>query len=105
MAQERRRQMVLEVGYQQRRIGRHYFFYSLYYDFCADTEAERERVREVVRDVTDHLLTHGFVLIDHDGKPTRWPSMDAVSQPRPLVVAGARLKSLASLATWRSLNT
>jgi hypothetical protein len=39
---------------------------------CADTEAERERVREVVRDVTDHLLTHGFVLIDHDGKPTRW---------------------------------
>ena len=50
----------------------HYFFYPLYYDFCADTEAERERVREVVRDLTDHLLTHGFVLIDHDGKPTRW---------------------------------
>jgi hypothetical protein len=50
----------------------HYFFYPLYYDLCADTEAERERVREVVRDVTDHLLTHGFSLIDHDGKPTRW---------------------------------
>jgi hypothetical protein len=50
----------------------HYFFYPLYYDFCADTEAERERVREVVRDVTDHLITHGFALIDHDGKPTRW---------------------------------
>jgi len=50
----------------------HYFFYPLYYDLCADTEAERQRVREVVRDVTDHLLTHGFVLIDHDGKPTRW---------------------------------
>ena len=50
----------------------HYFFYPLYYDFCADTEAERERVREVVRGVTDHLLTHGFVLIDHDGKATRW---------------------------------
>ena len=50
----------------------HYFFYPLYYDLCADTDAERERVREVVRDVTDHLLTHRFVLIDHDGKPTRW---------------------------------
>jgi len=50
----------------------HYFFYPLYYDFCADTEAEKERVREVVRDVTDHLLTHDFVLIDHDGRPTRW---------------------------------
>ena len=34
--------------------------------------AERERLREVVRDLTDHLLTHGFALIDHDGKPTRW---------------------------------
>jgi hypothetical protein len=50
----------------------HYFFYPLYYDLCADTDAERERVREVVRDITDHLLTHNFVLIDHDGKPTRW---------------------------------
>jgi hypothetical protein len=50
----------------------HYFFYPLYFDFCADTEAERERVREVVRDVTDHLLAHRFVLLDHDGRPTRW---------------------------------
>lgn len=50
----------------------HYFFYPLYFDFCAGTDAERDRVREVVRDVTDHLLTHDFVLIDHDGKPTRW---------------------------------
>ena len=50
----------------------HYFFYPLYYDLCADTDAERARVREVVRDLTDHFLTHHFVLIDHDGKPTRW---------------------------------
>jgi hypothetical protein len=58
----------------------HYFFYPLYYDLCADTDAERDRVREVVRDVTDHLLTHGFVLIDHDGQPTRW----AIYGPRYL---------------------
>ena len=50
----------------------HYFFYPLYFDFCADTESEKERVRDVVRQITDHLLTHGFVLIDHDGRPTRW---------------------------------
>jgi hypothetical protein len=56
----------------------HYFFYPLYYDFCAGTEAERERVREVVRDLTDHLLEHGYVLVDHDGQPTRW----AVFGPR-----------------------
>jgi hypothetical protein len=50
----------------------HYFFYPLYYDLCAETDVERDRVREVVRDLTDHLLTHQFSLIDHDGKPTRW---------------------------------
>lgn len=50
----------------------HYFFYPLYYDFCAETAEEKDRVREVVRDITDHLLEHRFVLIDHDGRPTRW---------------------------------
>lgn len=50
----------------------HYFFYPLYFDLCAEDEAEKARVREVVRDVTDHLLAHDYVLIDHDGRPTRW---------------------------------
>lgn len=50
----------------------HYFFYPLYYEFCAEDDAEKERVREVVRDLTDHLLAHDFALVDHDGKPTRW---------------------------------
>lgn len=50
----------------------HYFFYGLYHELCAETEAEKARVREVVRDITDHLLEHDYVLIDHDGKPTRW---------------------------------
>jgi hypothetical protein len=50
----------------------HYFFLPLYYELCAETEAERERVRDVIRGLTDHLLAHRFVLIDHDGRPTRW---------------------------------
>ena len=50
----------------------HYFFYPLYHDLVADTAEEKERVREVVRDLTDHLVSHGHQLIDHDGKPTRW---------------------------------
>lgn len=51
----------------------HYFFYPLYYEFCAkDDETEKGRVREVVRDLTDHLISHDFTLVDHDGKPTRW---------------------------------
>ena len=50
----------------------HYFFYPAYYDLVADTEEEKERVREVVRDLTDHLIKHGFTLVDHDNTPTRW---------------------------------
>lgn len=50
----------------------HYFFYAQYYDLAADTEQEKQRVREVVAAMTDHLILHGFALIDHDGKPTRW---------------------------------
>jgi hypothetical protein len=50
----------------------HFFFYPLYYEFCAQDESERERVRDVVRGITDHLIDHDFMLIDHDGAPTRW---------------------------------
>lgn len=57
----------------------HYFFYPLYYDLVADTEQEKERVREVVRGLTDHLVSHGFRLVDHDGKPTRWGYYDPAS--------------------------
>lgn len=77
----------------------HYFFYPLYYDFCADTEAERERVREVVRDLTDHLVTHGYRLVDHDGRPTRWGIYDPASLNNDVNWWGERgLKSLSMLS-------
>lgn len=50
----------------------HYFFYPAYYDLAAETEEEKEEVRQVVRDLTDHLMEHGFNLVDHDGEITRW---------------------------------
>lgn len=50
----------------------HYFFYPLYYDLVAESEEEKARVREVVRDLTDHLIEHGYNLVDFDGTPTRW---------------------------------
>ena len=52
----------------------HYFFYGVYYDLVAKTEEEKKPVREVVAAITDHLIRHGFNLVDHDGKPTRWGS-------------------------------
>ena len=50
----------------------HYFMYAVYYDLVAETDEEKARVRDVVVAITDHLIDHGFDLIDHDGKPTRW---------------------------------
>jgi hypothetical protein len=57
----------------------HYFFYPLYYDLVASTDEEKRRVREQVTALTDHLIDHGFRLIDHDGKPTRWGVFDPES--------------------------
>ena len=50
----------------------HFFFYALYYDLVAEGEAERREVREVILRIVDHLITHDFALVDHDGQPTRW---------------------------------
>lgn len=50
----------------------HFFFYGVYYDLVAKTEEEKQAVRDVVGDITDHLVRHGYKLVDHDGKVTRW---------------------------------
>ena len=50
----------------------HFFFYAAYYDHVAETAEEKAAVREVVRDLADHLVSHDFCLVDHDGTPTRW---------------------------------
>ena len=50
----------------------HFFLYALYFDLVAESDGEKARVRTVVRNLIDHLISHDFVLQDHDGKPTRW---------------------------------
>ena len=50
----------------------HYFFFGAYYDLVAETAEEKAEVTEVVRALTDHIVDHGFQLVDHDGLPTRW---------------------------------
>jgi len=50
----------------------HFFFFALYHDLVAGTDAERAAVRRGVARLADHLLDHGFRLVDHDGQPTRW---------------------------------
>lgn len=54
----------------------HYFFYAIFYDLVAQTDQEKADARQVVADITDHLIRHGFKLVDHDGKPTRWANFN-----------------------------
>jgi hypothetical protein len=77
----------------------HYFFYPLYYDLVAETEQEKERVRKVVRGLTDHLVSHDFQLVDHDGKTTRWGFYDPASMNHdPAWWEERGLKSLSMLS-------
>jgi hypothetical protein len=49
----------------------HYFGYAVYFDLVAD-DVEKAEIRRVVARLTDHLIEHGYNLVDLDGKPTRW---------------------------------
>ena len=49
----------------------HYFVYPIYYDLVAD-ESEKPALRAVIDRITNHILDHGYHLVDVDGKPTRW---------------------------------
>lgn len=52
-------------------IDGHYFAWYVYHDLVADA-AEKAKVAAVVRRVTDHILDHGYTLVDHTGRKTRW---------------------------------
>jgi hypothetical protein len=50
----------------------HFFGYAIYFDRVCTTEAEKDAVRVVVRSMIDHILVHGYNMVDYDGQPTRW---------------------------------
>jgi hypothetical protein len=49
----------------------HYFVYPIYHDLVAD-DSEKVALRGVIDRITNHILDHGYHLVDVDGKPTRW---------------------------------
>ncbi len=49
----------------------HYFAHAVYWDVAADEEG-RAAVARAVERITDHLIEHGYFLVDVDGEPTTW---------------------------------
>lgn len=49
----------------------HFFIFSIAYDLLPD-EPLRRRIAETCQRVMDHIIDHGYYLVDLDGKPTRW---------------------------------
>jgi hypothetical protein len=49
----------------------HFFAFAVYHDLIADA-VERARVAAAAGRIADHLIDHGFLLVDRDGEPTRW---------------------------------
>jgi hypothetical protein len=49
----------------------HYFAWFVYHELVADA-AEKQVIAAVVRRATDHILSHGYTLVGHTGRKTRW---------------------------------
>jgi hypothetical protein len=52
-------------------ITAHMFGYFVFHEHAANA-ADRVRVRDQVCRIVDHLVEHGYTLVDDDGWPTRW---------------------------------
>ena len=49
----------------------HFFIYSIAYDLLPDAKLKK-RIAATARRVMDHIIDHGYYLVDLDGKPTLW---------------------------------
>jgi hypothetical protein len=49
----------------------HFFVFSIAYDLLPDADLKR-RIAETAKRIMDHIVDHGYNLIDLDGKPTLW---------------------------------
>ena len=49
----------------------HFFIFGVAYDLLPDEPLKR-RIAETCRRIMDHIIDHGYYLVDLDGKPTLW---------------------------------
>lgn len=71
MAQDRRREWEWKGDTSSDEIVGHFFAYPIAYDLLPDEELKRQ-VAETAKRITDHIIAHGFHLVDIDGQPTTW---------------------------------
>lgn len=82
----------------------HYFLYTCYYDFAAETPEEKQYVKDVVKRITDHLIEHDYQLVDHDGKPTRWGRFNREVLEHGHMIAARPLNCLSILSYLRAAH-
>ncbi|MCA9443803.1 MAG: hypothetical protein KC964_23595 [Candidatus Omnitrophica bacterium] len=63
-------------------ISAHFYSVSLFHDLVAQG-AEKERAAEHLARIAKHIIDHGWLLEDMDGKPTRWGRWDPDYLYRP----------------------
>jgi hypothetical protein len=49
----------------------HFFIYSIAYDLLPDANLKK-RIAATAKRIMDHIIDHGYYLVDLDGKPTLW---------------------------------
>jgi hypothetical protein len=49
----------------------HFFMFSIAYDLLPDPQL-KQRIAETAKRIMDHILDHGYTLVDLSGKPTTW---------------------------------
>lgn len=49
----------------------HFFIFSIAHDLLPDADLKK-RIAETAARIMDHIIDHGYYLVDLDGKPTRW---------------------------------
>jgi hypothetical protein len=49
----------------------HFFIFSIAYDLLPDPDLKK-RVAATAKRIMDHIIEHGYYLLDLDSKPTRW---------------------------------
>jgi len=83
----------------------HYYATSVFHDVAAKG-ADKDFAARHIQRMTDHIIGHGWVLMDVDGEPTRWGRWDPEYVHTPLGnynVAGNSLQALMFATTAQAL--